>query len=513
MQSDTEQTLRVLYREAFARRKLMVLAFMVIALATAAAGLYWPKAYTSSTTLLVEDQNAVQPLMERSHNRELVDRARNASEVIYSRSLLLEVLRRTGGLDDDPSPKMVDARIEGLRANTVISNAGDDLIRIQYTGGDAKTVYETTALMAELFIEEMASNRTRQSSAALEFINAQVANYEKALGEAEQRLAIMRSQYPEARDGASSASSERIGELQREIDNIEQQLRTAQIRERSLQQQLSGEVQNGLVASRADQMRTRINELETELSTLRLTYHDTYPDIVVLREQIADLENALAEEEQRIERMRREGLNGGELDPSLRGSEAYRELQAQLYETRTEAEALAEQLESSRAKLEQELARSDRIQDIQARYQEQMRDYEVTQAIYQDLLRRRETARVSLNLNSEQESLTLRVVEPAYESHSPSGPRLVHFAFGGLLLGAGLPLGVLFGLLQVDPRVRSAGEISESLRLPVVGEIPHMNTPREAGAQRRGAVFAGFMVALTVVAVAAVLVLRMQGVI
>src|SRR5690554_1792541 len=144
MQSDTEQTLRVLYREAFARRKLMVLAFMVIALATAVAGLYWPKAYTSSTTLLVEDQNAVQPLMERSHSRELVDRARNASEVIYSRSLLLEVLRRTGGLDDDPSPKMVDARIEGLRANTVISNAGDDLIRIQYTGGDAKTVYETT---------------------------------------------------------------------------------------------------------------------------------------------------------------------------------------------------------------------------------------------------------------------------------------------------------------------------------------------------------------------------------
>lgn len=514
MQSETEQKIRVLYREAFAHRKQIVAAFVVLVGIALALGLSWPKAYTSSTTIQVEQQNIIEPLMQGAAVRSgMIDQARNASEIIYGRSMLLKVLEQGGYLSGNPEPAEIESMIEGLKEATTISNVGQNLIKIEYKGNDPERVYETTEKLAELFIEEMLAARAKESNAAYEFIDDQVRKYEKELLASEERLKALRQEHAEARPGAERETNERITSLRSSIDGIEQQLREGEIRVASLEDQLSGEVQVASVMSREQEYRSRINELRNRLDTLRLSYHDSYPDIVIVKEQIKELEQAVSKEAARVARARQDAAASGQryVDDTLRNNPVYQQLQSDLYNARTNVRTLQARLADTQAKLQEEMKRAQRIQEVEAQFQKLTRDYQVNQTIYQDLLRRRENARVSMNLNSEQQGLTLRVVEPAYFSHQPSGPRLMHFALGGLILGAALPLGVLFGFLTLDPRVRTPASISHQMGLPMLTVIPHMDTPQEAAAERRGLLLSGLVVLLTVAAVVAVLLLRVQG--
>lgn len=514
MQSETEQRLRVLYREAFARRKWMVAGFVVITAIALALGVTWPKVYRSSSTILVEDQTIIEPLMRGAAVRgDVGDRARNAREIIYGRSMMLKVLEHGGWLADNPTPAQVEQRIEAIKESTTISQAGQNLIKIEFEGTDPEQVFSTTEKLAELFIEETLAARAKESNAAFEFIDQQAKQYEQELLASEERLKALRQQHPEARPGAQSESAERIARLRARIDETEQQLQQAQIRKASLQDQLSGEAVAASMASRAEQYRTRIAQLRQQLDTLRLTYHDTYPDVVQLKYQINELEKAVVQEERRARQERREAQAQGRVyvDEAMRNSPVYQQLQTALYEANTQIQTLQAQLRDTELKLDEELALAQRIQNTEAEFQKLTRDYEVNEAIYQDLTRRRENARVSMNLNTEQQGLNLRIVEPAYFSHSPAGPRLVHFAFGGLLLAAALPVALLFGLILIDPRVRTGTAITHELGMPLLGTIPHLDTPQEAQAERRGLLVSGVLVLLTVAAVIVVLVLRLQG--
>jgi len=59
-----QQQLPILANEAHRRRVAMVVVFAAIALVALALGALWPKTYTSSTTILIQEDNIIQPLME-----------------------------------------------------------------------------------------------------------------------------------------------------------------------------------------------------------------------------------------------------------------------------------------------------------------------------------------------------------------------------------------------------------------------------------------------------------------
>src|SRR5699024_9525732 len=125
------------------------------------------------------------------------------------------------------------------------------------------------------------------------------------------------------------------------------------------------------VAGRANEHRLRINELQGQLDTLRLTYHDSYPDIVQLKHQIKELEQTAANEESREQEQRRMAKAEGRayIDQSFRNSRVYQELQAQGYDVNTMIRTLQVRLADARQRLDHELSVAARIQDIDAEYQ------------------------------------------------------------------------------------------------------------------------------------------------
>lgn len=471
MGDELQQQLRLLIKEAWRRRIRLSFGFALIALLATGAGAVWPKSYTSSTTVLVESKNIVDGLMAgRAARGDIQNQYENAREVIYSRSLLRDVLEDGGWVTPDSDPQEVAQQIEAIRQRIEVTNPGDNLVQVDYRDGDADQAYETVRLIAQRFIDEMRSGRSKESVAAYEFIDRQVKQYEKKLEKTQEEIRALREANPLAQPGSDREVTQRMNQLRTEIDDLNQSIREARLREKTLTEQLSGEAEVSMLSSALDARRARIAQLQEELETLRLSYHETYPDIVRIKEKLAQLRRDV---EQNPDAGSGSGMN---LGANTRDNPVYQKLQEELYTVRGEIGLLESRKGDLQDKLAETVGRSGEIQGLQGEYEKLARDYEVNRDIYQDLQRRRENARVSVNLDNEQQALTLRISEPAYRPHDASGPRMLHFAVGGMVAGAGIPIGLLFAFLLVDPRVRSAERLTRDSGIQVLETIPHMDT-------------------------------------
>lgn len=463
-----------------ARRRMLTLGtlFALIALTALVIGATWPKKYQSSTTILVQESNIVTGLMEgRAVLTGIADRASIAREVIFSRKVMNEILATGGWLARKPPPTPVeqDRFIEAITNRTKISSPRDNLIQISYSDSDAERSYRITQKLAELFIEESFAAKEHESSNAFDFISSQVSEYHKKLTEAEDKLKDYREVHVDARPGAGVDSNARISQLRGQVEQTRMELMEQRSRATALGAQVSGESEVTAVQTRAGQIRMQLAELQGQLDKLLLTYTDGYPDVVRIRHQMQDLREALNRDE--AQKTQAKASNPASIDDNMQYNPLYVELKSKQGEAQRNGAAIASRLSATEGMLNEELERSKRVADSENALSELTRDYEVNRDMYQDLLKRRENARVSMDIDQKRQGLTFRIQEPAVMPLRPSGLRLMHFAIAGLGLGIVLPLGLLFGYARFDPRVRSAAQIERMAGVPVLATIPLYPTP------------------------------------
>lgn len=480
----TEYLVKILINEAFRYRKAIIVAFVTVLLTLTCVGLIWPKGYAVNTTIVVDERNIIQPLMQGTAvATEITDRARLARDIINGRKIMNQILADTGWLVSNHSPEEQEEIIKRLTARTSITNLGRNLIKIEYRDSDPDRAYKTTARFAELFISESLAGKAAESQAAFDFIDKQVTEYHEKLTQAEEALKNFRSANLDAQPGTDADISTRLNALQTRIEEAGRELREAEIKKASLEKQLSGEAETASAVSRESQYRARIADLQSQLETLRLSYHDTYPDVVRLRHQIEDLKQAIELDQRQREQARASGHTV--IDDSVINNPMYQQLRREVSATKVQIDTLTARIAQARQQLQAELERGKRVQGGAAKLAELTRDYQVNRDIYQDLLRRRENARVSMNLDKENQGLTFKIQEPATRPLQPTGPRFWHFVLAGGFLGLLLPLGLLYAKLHVDGRLRLASLVADRHKLPVLATVPHLWSPTAAVSVRR----------------------------
>jgi polysaccharide chain length determinant protein (PEP-CTERM system associated) len=507
-----EQLIKVLVNETFHYRKAVVVAFFAINLIMLVFGLLWPTGYTASTIIVAQDKNVIQPLMQGAAvATDVSDRARLAREVIFGRKVMNQVLEYAGWMKDNPSPADQEKIIEKITKQTTISSAGKDIIKIEYKDDIPERALMTTRKFADLFISESLGAKIAESQSAFDFINKETETYHDKLTKAEDQLKEFRSANLDARPGSDADISTRLGDLQKRIELASQDLKEAEVKKTSLEKQLSGEAEVATKLSREGQYRTRIMELQSRIDTLRLSYHDTYPDIVQLKHQIEDLNQAIAEDQQ--QRAAAKASGRVVLDESVVNNPMYQQLKAELSQAKVNIEMLNARISEAKREQAQELERGRRVNGGEATLAELTRDYQVNRDIYQDLLRRRENARVSMNLDTDKQGLTIKIQEPAVLPQHPSGVQFEHFVIAGPLLGVALPLGLIFARIHIDPRIRVGAVFSEKLKLPLLATVPHLWTPPEMQTIRRELDWLSLGVGCTFLIIAATVMLRLARVI
>lgn len=494
-------------RQELRRRSVMLATlFATVALLVLLIGAIIPKRYASSTTILVEESNIIAPLMEgRAVPTGIADRAAITREVASSRKVLRDVLQAGGWMASNPTPLQQDRLMDEISSRIEITNPADKLIQIEYRDSSPQRAYDVTRRLADLVISESLAAKERESRAAYDFIDQQVQQYHAKLTDAEGKLEAYRTSNPDARLGVSADVNSRIGELRRTVEAERLNLIDQRSEENALRSQLSGEAKISAVESPSTAMQAQLMDLMAQRRKLLLTYTEQYPDVVQLTQQIGDLQQMI----DRADDAQRQGTSTpGRINASAELNPLYAELRSKLSDAERESAATSAKIASAQAMLNGELARAANIGAAEGALAELTRDYEVNQDLYQDLLKRRENARVSMNLDHDHQGLTFRIQEPAAMPLRPQGLRLLYIAAIGLLLACLLPLLVLFGIVRLDPRPRSPQQVEAMAGLPVIAVIPRYQTAAMRNASQRARLKAALLLLSVPVLYALVLSLR-----
>lgn len=466
-------------REIQSHKWLAFLLFAIVSFAVLAAGFVWPYKYQSHVVIFVDDQNIIRPLMEGSAvTTDISDRTSAAKEMLWSRDLMSQVAKDEdifGEGANEITDEALERRIGTLRSNMNVRSRGERYFSIGYTSESPMRAFRISQRLGQLFISENAASKRKESRNAYDFIDKQVKNYESILAEVEQKLKKFLS---ENVDGTEGEANSRMANLRRQVELAELERTELMARAESLESELQN-VRPMLSQGRtADAYTQRIRQKEIQLDNLRLQYHDTYPDIVVLKEQIAELK-----------KQRDKAAQSGELDQAASEGDQlvnplYQDISAEVAKTRANIRTQESRIESLQGLIAEQEKRMERIQENKAQYSELTRDMEVNEQIYNDLLKRREKARVSMHLDIEGQGLNYRINETAQYPLDPIGPKFHVFASAGLVLGALFPFGLAAGVLQIDPRVRARKQLEDGIGLPVLSEIPRVRTPYEKRKER-----------------------------
>ena len=474
-------------QEVRARKWLALLLFVVVSFGVLAAGFLWPYKYQSETVIFIDDQNIIRPLMEGSAvATEINDTTSAARELLWSRSVIEQVAKDEsifGAEASDADREKLEARVTNLRLNLSVVPRGDSYFAISYQSGSPMRAFQVAQRMGQLFIEETNRRKRSESRNAYEFINNQVRSYERQLAAAEARLQEFLA---ENVDGTESDANSRMDSLRNQLELAQLQRSELQARQRSLEFELTRVDPTIRQGRTPDSYQTRISAMEEQLDTLRLKYHDTYPDIVILREQLQELRRQRTRE---LARQQPDSLPTAEESIS---NPVYQDIQTELTETRANLQTVNSRIRSFQQLLAEQSTRMERIQENRAQYLELTRDMEVNKEIYDDLLKRREKARVSMHLDVEGQGLNYRINEKAQFPLTASGPGFPIFAAAGLFLGLAAPFGLAAGLLQIDPRVRAREQLEEAFDWPVLAKLPNVRTPFEQRRDRRLSWVVGF---------------------
>jgi polysaccharide chain length determinant protein (PEP-CTERM system associated) len=217
----------------------------------------------------------------------------------------------------------------------------------------------------------------------------------------------------------------------------------------------------------------RIHALEKKLDELQLRYTDQHPDIVAIVPMIAQLKERKAAETKRLqeEREARERQSGGASASARVRDPVYRDLAAALTTAESNVAVLRTRVAEYRRRYSELQAAAEAVPKVEAEFTQLTRDYEVNKARYDELLKRRESAQISGDLEETDAVMGFRVIDPPRLPLAPSGTNRKVMMTLVLLAAIGGGMGIAWLVGQMTPTVNSERELKELSGQHVLGTV------------------------------------------
>lgn len=461
--------------------------FVLVSFSVLGVGLIWPNTYETSSLLYVDATTIIEPLLKGRAEVTGLDLTKKAVEMVGTRRIMEIAAERLGMYSEGDSPERKEAAIVGLRRSFEVEDEKNNYFRITFYSNDPFFSYEGINTVVDVLIEESNRQKEEESRSAYSFIDEQVATYKAQLEAAEEKLKEFKSSNI---DGTEEEVSRKITQLRTDIEDVTLSIEETRERLQTTKSQLAQEEHYQRTLGQIEGYKARRQALVDELERLRLSYQETYPDIVSIKTQIQELDDTIVKQQLGD----KDGLyarDENNLENPLR-----EELRRQLSAAEVDLKTQRKRKTSLEKLLEKEYDRAEKIVANQAQLAELTRDYDVTREVYEEMLQRKESARLSVTIDEKGQGVSYKVRQPAVFPLSPSGITFVHFAFAGPVLALIFPLGLLFLYVNLDPRLRSPQGLISSLPkdYELLGTIPHFNTPLGERVVRKDVVVLGLTV-------------------
>jgi polysaccharide chain length determinant protein (PEP-CTERM system associated) len=476
-------------RAAWGRRKWLGLFFFIVPF-TAAVALIMslPDIYKSTATVLVERQQVPESFVRATVTSELETRLNTISQEILSRSRLESLIGRfrlyqdvrTGGSMEDAIERMrrdisleLKDSADGRRRSTTVA------FGLSFRGHDPQTVAMVANTLASYYIEENLKVRERQATGTSEFLRVQLQDVRRRLDEQERQVGTLRERYLGELPQQMPSNLARLDGLQAQLRmNNDNQVRATE-RRQSLKAELADAVamsQTGTGASPFETPEMRLARLKQELINLRVKYTDRWPDIIRIKDEIANLEKELA---QKKPEEKPQVVDDANLPPTpyvLRTREALQSVETELKLLRAEEQRLRASIAVYQVRVENTPKREQEFKDL-------TRDYDSTREQYASLLKRYEEAQLAESMEQRQKGEQFRILDSAVPSGTPSAPNRPRFLGLGLALSVGCAVVAIFLAEILDTSFHSVDDLRAFSTVPVLVSIPRIVT--EGDTRRR----------------------------
>ena len=464
----------VVWREMCQRKFKVAFVVTLISFAIMFVGILRPPSYSSSITIFADNQNIIKPLLgAKAAVTELKqNRSNQVRDIIYSPRILSQVIDSVYGPDAFPSPLSKDIKVSQIRSNINVQGQSGNYIKVSYKDDSANKTFEILNKVVSAFIEDSADTKRDESRSAFNFIDQQTASYKALLLKSEDKLKSFQSTNF---DGTEDEVNSRIASLRASIEEMNIQIQESNTRVSGLRRQLSRENKFASNDYESAVYNTQLRELKKKKAALQINYEDSYPAIIDINYQINDLEKVISEVGNKSTPQKNVNADFNPL---------YEELRSLSSAAQIEHRTLLNRLKAFNRLLDESYERRKRIANNKAELSELTRDYSVFQTQYQEMLTKKEKARLSMVLDIQGQGVNYKLQEAATYPNTPVGARFIHFFAAGPIVALLIVIGIFVAKILVDSKIRFSSEIKSIEGVTLLAGIPHATSGIENRTER-----------------------------
>jgi len=423
-----------------------------------------PNQYETSARVYVDTQSILKPLLSGMTTLPNLDQqVMFMRQTLISRPNVEKVMRDTDLDVKAASSSEKEAMVDDLMKKIKIAGTErDDIYTISYTSTDPKLGKDVVQSLLTIFVEGSFGGKKQDTDKAVQFIDDQIKGYEEKLAAAENALKEFKIKNMGLLPREGGDWSARVGAATESLSQARLELAEAEQSRNAIRRRMSGGGGGGAEGGGMvdPELEARIATAQKNLDNLRLQYTEEHPDIIATRRLIGQLQAQKKEE-----------MKKGRPDPGATASPMMQQLSVSLSDAESRVAALRARVGEYQARLTTLRSQSQTAPEIEAQLVQLNRDYTVNRENYQQLLQRREQAKLSGDLSSATDMLTFRVVEPPMAATKPSGPNRLALFSGVFALALVAGLVGAFLMSQVRPTFLSHAALREVTGVPVLGSI------------------------------------------
>lgn len=445
--------------------------------------------YRASTLVMVEKQKVPADYVKATVTSDIDERLKTIEQQITNRDNLERIINELSLYSEIRNEVPLDKVVERMRRRDLAVERRGDVFRIYFKDRDPVRSAAVANRIAELFIAQNLKIREDQAQGTSSFLEAELKETKGKLEQQEARIAAFKRVYMGALPEQRDANLQAVGQLQTKLEINLDAIDKAEMRKIFLQAQIAeaerptASPYPSLPAERAAP--SRLDQLRTQLIELSGRYTDRHPDVIRIREEIAQLE--------RLERAREETAASAPPPPSPRVQQASPALRAELDAVNLEIRSLRAEHERILADISRFQARVEAIPGVEQQLLSLTRDYDNIKRSYESLLAKRIEARLAENLEKSRQGEQFTILEKAVPPTDPYAPRLLFFLAAGVAVGGLLGLAAALLREQTDMTYADAESLQQAFPgVPVLATIPTFSSRETAGFRNAAAAASRF---------------------
>jgi succinoglycan biosynthesis transport protein ExoP len=458
------------YFGALRRRYIYVVTILpaAIFLSVVAAFAIRPE-YQSTATIMLEVSSVPKDIIETT----VISYADQQIEIVQGRVMTVDSLLNIVH-DIDPFPKnkewsdkvkaqrILDATsIERVDPVTLKPTTESNAFCLHYNNPNPELAAAIDGRLAQLFLTYNQVVRTEAASEAAGFLQKQSEEIAQQMRDVDVRIAEVKRKYGEAMPELLIRNQAAVEDLQHQLDGLQQQILTAQEKESVLALQLS-QMSPNLITESGDL--TDVGTVRAKLTEAEQRYTPDHPEVKRLKHALETL-------------MAQSGSSHNSKQAPT--NPQYLLTEAELRSARDELANMRSQANATRAKLEQRRMLVEQTPGAEKEVAEVLRRKDVLENEYQHVQDRLQSANLAETFESQQGGERFALVRPPGVPRLPAYPNRVGLILLGLVFGAALS-GIAVAVTEsMDSSVRMARDLALPAGVPMLATIPFINNRRD----------------------------------